>query len=712
MQTSLYDIGTAAETKVLTVLTDTWSTRTAGMIVRQWPDRDVKVRYLRGEGGESPADGRQPSVEAEVLDPDISTIRTPDGTKFKYALFLHLWELTSRFHATVLKDSFAPRLIGRAYSSRCAEVLYLRRFYHTVEPWVFLCLFARHLAVEEPDTEESTVVFLPANPFGQWAIDYLRTIYPHVMSSELSYLQMLRTQGGPVLRLLLGWLARKPFGTLRRSSNEDRPTPDRRGALSSMIDKGHHDSRPSIAVEACWGLEPEKGRSDIFWLPQTDLDGSSRVMAYFDRADTPASDELLVAMQRQGLDAVVLRRDGGTAKTAEVSSYESSLGWRQRLLMLVVAPLWLVERLGRRRTAHWCWVNVYQSLGGVATWQALFKAQNVRLHSNHSDVQSGPHMNQSAALERAGGLNMRTDTTSTYNPAMRLASRITPFDVFWAWGPYMAGVFRGLDVAEITTLVTCGYPFDYLFEGARREAAGIRGRLQAAGASRIISFFDSAFNKTTHTSREDLELIYRALLNEVIENPGLGLVLKPKKRWDETVLVSAELRALLDEAVATGRCISLVRKSESDRIIYPYEAALAADLAVGYPINTAVIEAVIAGVPGVHIDLTREPGHPFYEVGYEQFVFDDLDRAMDPIRRWVCDAADAPGLGDHSKVIDSLDPFRDGKAADRAGQYVAWSMEGFTQGLCRDDVVRRASRLYGEKYGAEHVRLAPRLGSS
>ena len=274
----------------------------------------------------------------------------------------------------------------------------------------------------------------------------------------------------------------------------------------------------------------------------------------------------------------------------------------------------------------------------------------------------------------------------------------------------MAAVFQELDIAGITTLVTAGYPFDHLFEGARPEAAKLNGQLRAAGASRIICFFDDGFTNAGETSREHLELLYRAMLGELIESPSLGLILKPKKPLDETVLASTELQVLLDKAVATGRCLPLARSSPSERLIYPYGPGLAADLAVGYPINTAVIEAVLAGVPGVYIDLTREPGHPFYDEGYERIVFDDLDRAMDAIRRWLRNPADAPALGDHSKVIDNLDPFRDGKAAERVGQYMSWSMEGFERGLSRDDVVRRSSRLYAEQHGAEHVRLAPRLG--
>ncbi len=691
------------------ILTGAWSSRVAGAITRRWPAERLEIRYLGPTSSKDRVRNR-PYVEATLLDPDVTAIRLGEGKRFTHALWAHLWELTSRFHDTVVEPSVPAKFIGRIYSSRTAGVLYGRKFHELVQPWVFLCLFARHVVAKEPDKEASTIVYLSENPFGRWVIDYLRTIYPNVQFSEPSVLRMFRLQGGPGLRLLLGRFARGLLSPLRPSENEDGRTSSPYVAPFSVHGNPNRDRRHAIAVEACWGLEPEKRRSDLFWLPQSGLDGASHVMVYFDRADTPASDEALALVRDRGWYPEVLRRDSGTAKAAEVNSHQSSPDWWRRSLMLLSAPLWLLARSRQRRMVHWYWMRVAESLLTAATWQALFKKHNVRVHSNNTDGQSSRHLELSTALEWTGGLNIRSDTTSRYTPALRLGSRITPFDVFCVWGPQMAGIFQELDLAGITTLVTSGYPFDHLFKASLREAAKLKGQLQAAGASRIICFFDTSFSHRTDTSLEDLELIYRVILHEIVENPGLGLILKPKKRLDETAFASTELHRLLDKAVASGRCLPLFASSSSGTI-YPYGPALAADLAVGYPINTAVIEAVLAGVPGVHIDLSREPGHPFYDQGYEQIVFDDLDRAMDAIRRWLRNPADAPGLGDHSNVIDSIDPFRDGKAAERIGQFMSWSMAGFERGLSRDDVVRHASRLYGEKYGFEHVRLAPRLGN-
>jgi hypothetical protein len=144
--------------------------------------------------------------------------------------------------------------------------------------------------------------------------------------------------------------------------------------------------------------------------------------------------------------------------------------------------------------------------------------------------------------------------------------------------------------------------------------------------------------------------------------------------------------------------------------VSPCDTALGSDLTVGYPINSAVIEGALAGVPGIHIDLTKHHEHFFYNEGYRQIVFDDLGEAMEAINRWIRNPSNEPSLGDHSAVIDQIDPFRDGKAGERMGRYIAWLLEGFDRRLRRHDAVRRASRLYAEQYGTRHVTFAPGLG--
>jgi hypothetical protein len=62
-----------------------------------------------------------------------------------------------------------------------------------------------------------------------------------------------------------------------------------------------------------------------------------------------------------------------------------------------------------------------------------------------------------------------------------------------------------------------------------------------------------------------------------------------------------------------------------------------------------------------------------------------------------------PGFGNWSKIIHELDPFRDGLAAMRMGNYLRWLIEGFDQGLDRDMILADAAERYTSKWGSDKV---------
>jgi hypothetical protein len=622
--------------------------------------------------------------------------------------------MTSKFHREVLRKSWAAQLYGRAYSQRSGEALLLRRFYYTVEPWVFLCLYAKYVATADVDGSGKTVVYVADNPFGKWVEDYLQKLYPRIVSERPSYLRLARAQGGTVLRNLLRSSAANPeqAGGNDTGSKSQGPASDS-GRSSGLALRPANGARAigKVAVQAVLGLEvdSEEDRSDLFWLPRSKVE-DSRVLVYFGRADMAPTSQALTTAREHGWDTLALRRYQGLNGNVKQGQLDSALNWRLKLGLLLTAPLWLIERPGLQNVAHWTWMRTVEAATETAGWESLFSSRRVKVHTNHTDVLSNGHVYQSVALERAGGLNVRTDNSFGYSKAMCEAGRASPFDAFLVWGPHMRDSFRKIDFLGITTLVTCGYPFDYMFDPVRKKAASVRRQLHAAGAKKIVCFFDTSFHQLNFTSPVEVLALYRKLLQEVVRVPEMGLILKPKSALPRTVLQSPEVQPLLEKAMATGRCLLLARKVDGEPIIYPCEAALAADMAVGYPINSAVVEAVLAGVPGIHIDLTKEPGHPFYAYGYERIVFDDLDRAMSALRRWFSQDGNPDGLGDHSSVLDIIDPFRDGQAAHRVGDYMTWLMEGFDADLSRDEVIRSATRRYADVYGAQHVQLAPSLG--
>jgi hypothetical protein len=122
---------------------------------------------------------------------------------------------------------------------------------------------------------------------------------------------------------------------------------------------------------------------------------------------------------------------------------------------------------------------------------------------------------------------------------------------------------------------------------------------------------------------------------------------------------------------------------------------------VGIGISTAIIEAAIAGCRGIHCDLTHFRSHEFYQWGYERLIFDDLDRLMVSVKGCKSGNSVYAELGDWSPFLDRLDPFRDGRAGERMGVYLRWCLEGFDEGLNRNEIIRRANEKYHNRWGED-----------
>ena len=65
-----------------------------------------------------------------------------------------------------------------------------------------------------------------------------------------------------------------------------------------------------------------------------------------------------------------------------------------------------------------------------------------------------------------------------------------------------------------------------------------------------------------------------------------------------------------------------------------------------------------------------------------------------------------PGFGDWTSIIDELDPFRDGKAAYRMGNYLNQLISGFEKGLDRKAILENAAEIYAKEWGSDKIVIA------
>ena len=84
-------------------------------------------------------------------------------------------------------------------------------------------------------------------------------------------------------------------------------------------------------------------------------------------------------------------------------------------------------------------------------------------------------------------------------------------------------------------------------------------------------------------------------------------------------------------------------------------------------------------------------------------MFDDLHELIAAIRRYR--AGELPALGDHSSILDEIDPFRDGQAGERIGTYIRWFLDKLNAGHSRDEALAWANAQYVAQWGDDKVAL-------
>ena len=137
----------------------------------------------------------------------------------------------------------------------------------------------------------------------------------------------------------------------------------------------------------------------------------------------------------------------------------------------------------------------------------------------------------------------------------------------------------------------------------------------------------------------------------------------------------------------------------------PAAAALAADIAIQGQLSagTAALESALAGVRTLLLD--REGWHvsPLYRLGVGRVVFTNWDDLWNALTDHWASPGGVPGLGDWSPMLNELDPFRDGRAAERMGTYLHWLIEGLRDGRDREIVMADAAERYCREWGWDKI---------
>ena len=161
----------------------------------------------------------------------------------------------------------------------------------------------------------------------------------------------------------------------------------------------------------------------------------------------------------------------------------------------------------------------------------------------------------------------------------------------------------------------------------------------------------------------------------------------------------------MDKALATGRCYIFEDVGRHTTSAPPILAGLASDVCIHGHLSagTAALECALEGLPTLLIDREGTPYSKLYDLPKGKVIFQDWPSAIDALMDHFNTPDGLSGFGDWSSVIDQLDPYRDGMSANRIGTYLKWLIDGYDNGLEREDIMANAARMYQEKWGADKV---------
>jgi len=452
-----------------------------------------------------------------------------------------------------------------------------------------------------------------------------------------------------------------------------------------------HQPGPVVATDFFGQLNLDRPElhSDLFFWQQSSLEGSD-LLLNLRFATAPLTDEGWGELRKHDISAVALHPGATVVSSIPVHKNTRRVKPGKQLTSQVT--------LNRTET-KWLRSQVSDYQTWRSYWTDLFKTYNVKIYTAWH--KHGPeHCAITDGLRSIGGITAIYQRS--YEP-LPFPMNAVASDIVFGFSTSTAEAHR-LSKSVIPYHITTGYVGDHRFQGLQSHAKDMRKRLEQNGAKRIVAYFDQ---NTIDDSRwfmghEFTQQNIAFLLEKLLPEPWLGLLIKPHApRHFRHRLGPAE--QILTQAEATGRCYVY----GGDGVVGshpPAAAALASDVAIHGHVNpgTAGIESALAGVPTLFLDREGWSDSPLYQLG-NKVIFSDWEGLWDAcLQQWFTPDG-VSGFGDWAPILDELDPFRDGRAAERIGEYIKWMLDGFRAGLDRDTILADAAERYCKQWGYDKV---------
>lgn len=265
-----------------------------------------------------------------------------------------------------------------------------------------------------------------------------------------------------------------------------------------------------------------------------------------------------------------------------------------------------------------------------------------------------------------------------------------PRHVFFSWNKILKMLDKE-NYGKIQSLVQIGYPY-YIDTPQTSNEVNI---LKNKGMRFIITVFDNSFGKNNHFSKEEIIQFYHKFLEWAWKLKDIGIIFKSKKPHLFDFYFSS-LPQLLINSCQNNFYI----RGNDEFGILPYKVATGADCSIGIGISSAITELALLGAKGIHYDITKLHQHPYYKLGYNRIIFDNLDSLLNNLIHLKINP-NSSKIGDWSYLREIISPFHDSSGYKRMGAYINEFITQVKKGNTSEKAISEANRSYQEKWGKD-----------
>jgi len=441
-----------------------------------------------------------------------------------------------------------------------------------------------------------------------------------------------------------------------------------------------------------------KERSDLFWLLKSKIPYEQMLM-YFCRTDIPATERISEILNKEEVRSIALSSQATDSEDIPVWNPNNKYQRLRRQLIMMVFKGYLSCALKGNFVSLFYLTNMVYFVLKYSYWYDFFNSNNIKIHVSPDDHQKA-YVPKYLALRECGGVSVSYQYSSGMDSSIHLSYGC---DIVFSFGSAYRWTWEH-SRSQVANFIYCGYITDYAFREVKEDSLKLRRQLLDKGVKFVISYFDEtpSQDRMCVISNNMVEASYEYFIRTMLEDETLGLILKPSRPESLYNEIPA-IKVMIEKAKASGRCICIDSGSyHTDR--YPTEAAQIADLSVCHLYGgTTALESYLSGIRAVFLDLDKLYHDPVYKLGDGEIVFDNIDDLSCAIKQFRDNPESVSGFGDLSAWVKDKDPFKDGKASLRIGQYINWLFVKIGEGKKREEAIEFANQKYAEIWGQENI---------